>query len=235
MNTFSFIPIAVVHSPFKEKFATPRQAGLTPTISARIEFLPEYATAEAVRDLHLFSHIWLIFVFHQHLDQGWHPTVRPPRLGGNHRVGVFASRSPFRPNPVGLSAVKLLSVTATDGKVWLEVEGADLIDGTPIIDIKPYIPYADSHPQALGGFAKETPVPRLEILFSDGARQQLNQYSRHTPHLESLICETLSLDPRPAYRQEKEDTHHYGCRLDRYNIRWKIEQQTLIVTDITES
>lgn len=232
MNEVTFTPIAVVRSPFKEKFATPRQPGLTPTVTARIELLPDFARADMVRKLDTFSHIWLIFIFHQHLGQGWHPTVRPPRLGGNQRVGVLASRSPFRPNPVGLSAVRLRSVQASGGVVWLEVEGADLIDGTPIIDIKPYIPYADSLPQAAGGFAPDAPGQQLTIAFSKTARRRLQDFSQQTPELEELIRDTLRLDPRPAYRQGLSDHHQYGCRLDRYNIRWHVEENTLIVIDI---
>jgi len=232
MENVSLSPIAVIRSPFREKFATPRQSGLTPSVNARIEFLPEYRSAEAVRGLDGFSHIWLLFVFHQHLDQGWNPTVRPPRLGGNRRVGVFASRSPFRPNPIGLSAVKLLKIASEAGALTLEIQGADLIDGTPIIDIKPYIPYADCIPDALGGFAAAEPQTALNIHFTDCAQGKLIDFSQHDPELETLIRETLSLDPRPAYRNQEKDQHSYGCRLDRYNIRWQVEGNQLIIIDI---
>ena len=232
MESVSLGPIAVIRSPFREKFATPRQSGLTPSVKARIEFLPEYRSAESVRGLDGFSHIWLLFVFHQHLDQGWHPTVRPPRLGGNRRVGVFASRSPFRPNPIGLSAVKLLNIANDDGILILEVLGADLIDGTPIIDIKPYIPYADSIPEALGGFAANEPPTTLDIHFSDNAQRRLTAFSQQTPELETLIRETLSLDPRPAYRSQDIDQHPYGCRLGRYSIRWQVNGTQAVITDI---
>jgi len=232
MEKLQLTPIAIIRSPFKEKFATPRQSGLTPSIKATVEFLPEYNSAESVRGLEGFSHIWLLFVFHQHLDQGWSPTVRPPRLGGNRRVGVFASRSPFRPNPIGLSAVKLLNIDNKGGVLTLEVQGADLIDGTPIIDIKPYIPYADSLPNALGGFAASEPQPWLEIHFSDGAQQKLRDFSQQTPELETLIRETLSLDPRPAYHHQGSDQRSYGCRLDRFNIRWQVAGTHVIISDI---
>lgn len=224
--------IAIIRSPFREKFATPRQSGLTPSVKARIEFLPEFNSAESVRGLEGFSHIWLLFVFHQHLDQGWSPTVRPPRLGGNRRVGVFSSRSPFRPNPIGLSAVKLLDIQSKAGALVLEVQGADLIDGTPIIDIKPYIPYADSIPDALGGFSVSEPQTTLKIRFADVAQRQLRDFVLQTPELETLIRETLSLDPRPAYRHQGDDQRSYGCRLDRYNIRWQVDGTQVIISDI---
>jgi tRNA-Thr(GGU) m(6)t(6)A37 methyltransferase TsaA len=233
MTTCHVQPIAVVRSPFQEKFTTPRQAGLTPSVRARIELLPDYASPETVRGLDQFSHIWLIFLFHRHLSQPWHPTVRPPRLGGNRRVGVFASRSPFRPNPIGLSAVKLLKTQFANGSVWLEVEGADLIDGTPIIDIKPYIPYADCLPHASGGFADQAPQPRLKVHFTPAAQQQLETFAAGSPGLENLIRETLSFDPRPAYRQQEEDERSYGCLLDRYNVLWQVAQDRLIVTRIS--
>ncbi|MFO7766524.1 MAG: tRNA (N6-threonylcarbamoyladenosine(37)-N6)-methyltransferase TrmO [Pelovirga sp.] len=232
MEHYHLTPIAIVHSPFREKFTTPRQAGQTPSIKATIEFLPAFSSAETIRELETFSHLWLLFVFHQHLDRGWHPTVRPPRLGGNRRVGVFASRSPFRPNPIGLSAVRLLNIRLSSGTLFLDVQGVDLIDKTPIVDIKPYVPYADSIPDALGGFANARPESRLDIDFTDEARQQLKDFAQHTPELETLIRETLCLDPRPAYRHQDNDQHAYGCLLDRYNVRWQIEGNRAIVNDI---
>lgn len=232
MENVSLSPIAVIRSPFREKFATPRQSGLTPSVKAQIEFLPEYSSAESVRGLDGFSHIWLLFVFHQHLDQGWNPTVRPPRLGGNRRVGVFASRSPFRPNPIGLSAVKLLQIDSKAGALTLKVQGADLIDGTPIIDIKPYIPYADSIPDALAGFAASEPQTALKIHFTDSAQRKLRGFSQQDPELETLIRETLSLDPRPAYLNQNTDQRSYGCRLGRYNIRWQVESTQVMISDI---
>ncbi|MBD1400765.1 tRNA (N6-threonylcarbamoyladenosine(37)-N6)-methyltransferase TrmO [Pelovirga terrestris] len=232
MENVSLSPIAVIHSPFKEKFATPRQSGLTPSVRARVEFLPGFSSSESVRGLEGFSHIWLLFIFHQHLDQGWSPTVRPPRLGGNRRVGVFASRSPFRPNPIGLSAVRLLNIDNKAATLTLEIEGADLIDGTPIIDIKPYIPYADSIATAQGGFADSEPQPCLEVIFSATARGKLCDFSEQTPELEALIRDTLSLDPRPAYHHQRDDQRSYGCHLDRYNIRWQVDGAHIIISDI---
>ena len=232
MMNYPLEPIARIQTPFKEKFATPRQPGLTPSVHARINFYPGFATPEAVRGLGGFSHLWLIFLFHQNWQKGWKPTVRPPRLGGNQRVGVYASRSPFRPNPVGLSAVKLLDIIVNKGSVSLLVEGVDLIDGTPILDIKPYIPYGDSIPDASGGFAKETPKATLKIEFSEAACRQLDQYQNETPDLEVMIREVLGLDPRPAYRCSREDLQEYGVRFDRYEIRWKILAGKLTVSSI---
>jgi len=225
-------PIAVIRTPFKEKFATPRQPGLAPSITARIDFLPDFATLEAIRELDGFSHLWLIFLFHQNWQKGWQPTVRPPRLGGNKRVGVYASRSPFRPNPIGLSAVKLLEINCNSGQISLLVQGADLIDTTPIFDIKPYIPYSDSIPKAIGGFATKSPEAVLPVEFSPLATKQLEQYRPETPDLEVMLCETLSLDPRPAYRQNQENSKEYGMLFDRYDVKWRVDDNRLVVVEI---
>ena len=234
MTSYPLTPIAFVQSPFREKFATPRQPGLAPSIEARVVFLPEYSAAEAIRGLEGFSHIWLLFLFHQNHEKSWTPTVRPPRLGGNKRVGVFASRSPFRPNPLGLSAVELLSIDSNGGETVLSIRGADLIHGTPVLDIKPYIPYGDSIPDARDGFIDGTSIPRLEVIFTEQARRQLAQYLPQAPALEQMIRETLCLDPRPAYRQGGEDRQDYGIWLDNYNIRWLINANSVIVTQIEE-
>ena len=227
---YQFQPIATIRSPYKEKFAAPRQPGLAPTVRAQLELFPEFASPEAVRELENFSHIWLIFLFHQTYGQAWKPTVRPPRLGGNRRVGVFVCRSPFRPNPIGLSAVKLLSIDCSNGKVVLEVQGADLIDGTPILDIKPYLPYTDGIAEAKGGFADRAPVAALLVEFASEAQQQLDLHSAENPDLKTLIVETLALDPRPAYQQD--EGRQYGVLLDRFNIRWMVEGEKVIVLAI---
>jgi len=231
---YHFEPIATIRSPFREKFSTPRQPGLTPTVRAQVELHPEFASPEAVRGLEGFSHIWLIFLFHQTCGQGWKPTVRPPRLGGNQRLGVFACRSPFRPNPIGLSAVRLLSLSCDDGKVTLDVEGADLIDGTPILDIKPYLPYTDGIPEACGGFADRAPEPALQVEFTAAAQEQLAAFAAQSPELESLLRETLALDPRPAYKRDDEDMREYGVLLDRYNVRWRVAGERVVVLGIVE-
>jgi len=230
--SYSFEPIATIHTPYREKFSTPRQPGLVPSVRAQVELFPAFASPEAARGLEGFSHIWLLFLFHQSIDQGWSSTVRPPRLGGNKRVGVFASRSPFRPNPIGLSAVQLLSVDCNNGRLVLEVQGADLIDGTPILDIKPYLPYTDAIPEARGGFADRPPEPLLQVEFSAAAREQLTRLSAPGQGLESLILETLALDPRPAYKRNEEDGRVYGVLLDRYNIRWQVAGGKVLVLGI---
>ncbi len=232
---YPLTPIAVIRSPFKEKFGTPRQPGLAPSVHARVDFFADFATPEAVRGLEGFSHLWLIFVFHHNWQKGWKPTVRPPRLGGDQRVGVYASRSPFRPNPIGLSAVKLLAVQCTKGNVSLEVQGADLIDGTPILDIKPYIPYGDSLPDASSGFAETKPVSSLEVSFSESARQQLQRFHAVSPQLETMLIENLALDPRPAYRHGKEDSRQYGMRFDRYDVCWEVRENKLTILEIAAS
>ncbi len=229
---YSVEPVAIIRSPYKEKFSAPRQPGLAPNVHAQVELLPEFASPEAVRGLEGFSHIWLLFLFDQTYGQGWKPTVRPPRLGGNQRVGVFACRSPFRPNPIGLSAVRLLAVDTANGRVVLEVQGADLIDGTPILDIKPYLPYTDGIAEATGGFAGRAPVAALQVEFAAAAAEQLANFSAASPQLETLIRETLSLDPRPAYKQGKDAGREYGVLLDRYNVRWLVEGERVVVLSI---
>ena len=183
--------IAHIESVYKSKFGVPRQAGLV-DIEAQIVFEKEYRVVEAVRGLEEFDYVWLIWGFHLVERDGWSPTVRPPRLGGNKRMGVFATRSPFRPNPLGLSSVRLLRVDVeSDNAPVLYITGADLVDGTPIYDIKPYIPYADSHPDARGGFAQQAPEKVLSVVIPDSLRQQLPDT------MQAALQDTISLDPRP--------------------------------------
>lgn len=214
-------PIGRVHSPYKEKFAVPRQPGLVKSAHAKLELLPPFNIPETLREIEQFSHLWLIFQFHECLAQGWHPTVRPPRLGGNERVGVFATRSPFRPNGLGLSVVELRGVKQQGNRLWLELGGVDLVDGTPVLDIKPYVPFADSVPQAIGGFAPEPP-PHMPVEFTEQARLQLARLSQTQPDLPTFIAEVLAQDPRPAYRKGQDDWREYGVRLYDYNIRWQV-------------
>lgn len=216
-------PIAYVRSVFKEKFGTPRQPGLVPSAKATLIFEPPYDKPEALRGIEAFSHLWLIFVFHENQDAGWHPTVRPPRLGGNTRLGVFATRSPFRPNPLGLSLVKLESVEISASPPLLHISGADLIDGTPILDIKPYIPSTESIPDASAGFVDATPWQNLEVTWAPGIRQTLPSSAI------TLIEETLALNPKPAFHHDP--TRLYGMSIDDYNIRWT---QTDSVAHIVE-
>lgn len=211
-------PIATVRSCFGEKFAIPRQPGLCPSAWGRLVFHPEYRSPEAVRGIEGFSHLWLIFGFHETIAQGWKPTVRPPRLGGNQRVGVFASRSTFRPNGLGLSLVKLEGVdfAASDGPVML-LGGLDLLDGTPIYDVKPYLPYAESMPEATGGYAGEA-LSRMTVEISPEAAEG---FSRLSPRARSVVMEALSLDPRPATRTD-DAGREFGALLCGCDVRFVI-------------
>ncbi|QFI53947.1 tRNA (N6-threonylcarbamoyladenosine(37)-N6)-methyltransferase TrmO [Aeromonas simiae] len=228
---FEIDTLGVIHSPYKEKFAIPRQPGLVRSATARLELLPPYNQADAVRGLEQFSHLWLSFVFHQTMEQGWHPTVRPPRLGGNERVGVFATRSTFRPNPLGLSVVPLLGITLEKGGVWLELGAVDLLDGTPVVDIKPYLPYADSLPHARGGFAPEPPRDLLSVRFHPEAEAALAR-RRDLPALRTFLSEVLAQDPRPAYKKGKPDDKEYGVRLYDMNVRFRIHEPECEITAI---
>lgn len=219
--------IATVQTCYSEKFGIPRQSGLVKSATARLVFEPEFRNADAVRGLEGFSHIWLIWVFSENAHEGWSPTVRPPRLGGNKRMGVFATRSPFRPNPLGLSAVKLdrIELDAHDGPV-LHVSGVDLMDGTPIADIKPYIPYADSIPDAVSGFAPHAPEARLDVHIPDGIGNILGDQTTE------LLRDTLALDPRPTYQDDPDRV--YGMALCGYNVKFTIAGNDLNVISATQ-
>lgn len=223
--------IATLHSPYREKFGIPRQPGLVDVLST-VELLPPYNRPEAVRGLEAFSHVWLSFVFHGVTRQGWKATVRPPRLGGNQRVGVFASRSTHRPNPLGLSVVELVAVQSDAQGVRLLVRGADLLDGTPIIDIKPYLPYVDSLPDARAGYAPEAPEARLAVGFSEQASAWLESQENVYPELKNLLIQVLALDPRPAYKEDEPD-REYGVALYDLNIRFVVRGQAAEVVQIT--
>jgi tRNA (adenine37-N6)-methyltransferase len=224
-------PIGFISTPYKEKFGVPRQPGLVTAAHGWLEFLPEFSSREMLRGLEEFSHVWLIFIFHEALERGWQPTVRPPRLGGNIRQGVFATRSPFRPNPLGLSRAELLEVGERKGRTGLLLGGVDLVDGTPIVDIKPYLPYVDAIPEATGGRFQNRPVTPLEIKFSADAEAQVSWQHRHHPNFKELITQVLQQDPRPAY-QKTEDGRIYGVRLFDLNIRWQVNDGIIRVLDI---
>jgi len=213
--------IAIIHSPFKEKFGIPRQPGLVPQVQATLQLLPPYDRPEAVAGLQGYSHIWVQFLFHQAMRDRWQPTVRPPRLGGNRRVGVFASRSPFRPNPIGLSVVGLRQVRCHKGGVELLLTGVDLLDGTPVLDIKPYVPYVDSIPDARSGFAPAAPEQRLDVHFSAAAAKQL-QGRRDGDELKVMIQALLAIDPRPAYAGVGDGERIHGIRLYDFDLRWRV-------------
>lgn len=232
MMNINLQPIGIIHSPFKEKFAVPRQPGLVTSVEADLELLPPYNHEETVRGLEDFSHVWLIFLFHQNLGRPWHPTVRPPRLGGNQRVGVFASRSPFRPNPLGLSAVELIGITRGLNVPKLQLRGTDLVDGTPVLDIKPYLPYTDSLPQAKGSFATQRPTT-IEVTFCVQAEQDLENLKEKYPQLRQVISELLAQDPRPAYRGKKSDDKCYGVRIYDLNLKWQMDGEDAQVLSIS--
>lgn len=229
---FDFEAIGRIHSCFPEKFGIPRQAGLVAEAQGAIELFPPFDQEEALRGLAGFSHIWVLFVFHRCLGRAWKATVRPPRLGGNRRVGVFASRSGFRPNPIGQSAVSLLGVERRDGKAWLRLGGIDLLDGTPVLDIKPYLPYADHIPRARGGYAQEAPPSRRTVVFTPAAASACRTLGqgRHGD-LEGLITALLHHDPRPAYRDATRPAT-FGMALWDLNIRFCISGDRIEVQSV---
>ena len=226
-------PIGVIHSPYQEKFAVPRQPGLVTAINAQLELLPPYNDPHCVRGLEEFSHLWVMFLFHQNETNEWHPTVRPPRLGGNQRVGVFASRSPFRPNPVGLSVVELKGIHHQGNRVWLELGGVDLVNGTPVVDIKPYVPFVDSVSQASGGFAPEAPVT-MPVIFTAEMEHRCQQIAAIHPGFHDFLQQVIAQDPRPAYRKQDNDHKIYGVRLLSFNVNWRVENGTAIICAITD-
>lgn len=217
--------IANIHSDFPTKFGIPRQSGLVEELTAKIVFTPDYRAPEAVRGLEDFSHIWLIWQFSKAVRENWSPTVRPPRLGGNTRMGVFATRSPFRPNAIGLSCVRLLKVepNTPEGPV-LTVAGADLMDGTPILDIKPYIPYADCQPEATGGFTDTAGDFLLKVEFPPELLSMVPEDRR-----EALIG-VLRHDPRPSYQRNAERV--YGMEFAGVNVRFRVEGEVLTVIEV---
>ncbi len=230
---FEFEPIGIIHSPFKQKFGVPRQPGLVPEARGVLELLPPYNQAEAVADLDGYSHVWIQFVFHQAVQEGWRPTVRPPRLGGNRRVGLFASRAPFRPNPIGLSVVRLEQVVVSGDRIELQLSGIDMVDATPVLDIKPYIPYVDSIPDASSGFAPAAPEAKMAVHYLPQAEQQLSDRSDGA-ELRRLITAILELDPRPAYIGEEGAGRVHATRLYDFDLRWRVEGQRVEVVELVE-
>lgn len=221
-NKIEFNIIGRVSSPYKEKFAIPRQPGLVTSAKGTISLTGDANNPELVRELVQFSHIWVLFVFHETQEQGWKPLVRPPRLGGNKKIGALATRSTFRPNPIGMSVVKLEKVTVKDKQVKLHISAIDLLDKTPIVDIKPYVPYSDSIPQADAGFAQMPPSANLQVTFNEQAKKALLQSRNSFPELVLFIEQVLAQDPRPAYKRGKEDNKTYGMALHHFNIQWRM-------------
>ena len=225
---YSMRVIARIHSDFSTKFGVPRQSGLVDALESTIVFEPEFRNADALRGLEGFSHLWLVWVFDQAIRDNWSPTVRPPRLGGNQRMGVFATRSPFRPNSIALSSVKLAGIEQTDeyGAV-LKIRGADLMDGTPILDIKPYIPYADSHPDAVGGFASAPAGETLEVVIPPDLLECIPENRREA------LRGVLAQDPRPHYQNDPERV--YGFGFAGLEVKFSVDGTRLTVSDIQKS
>ena len=239
MKTIELQIIAHAHNGFADKFGIPRQPQSLSHIETRIVFTPPFRVREALRGIEGFSHLWLIWGFSANAEKSnvslvgdtfsrsWSPTVRPPRLGGNKRMGVFATRSPFRPNPIGLSSVRLLRVEENDGEgMVLVVAGADLMDGTPIYDIKPYLSYSDAHPEAYNGFAEETKNYQLKVIWSNDALQQISDSQR------TALEEILSQDPRPAYQHDP--LREYKLDYDGMRVVFSVEEATLFVRSIVK-
>lgn len=219
--------IARIHNPYDSKFGVPRQSGLADQVVSTVVFEPEYRVQEALRGIEEFSHLWLIWAFDRAEREEWSPTVRPPRLGGNRRVGVFATRSPYRPNAIGLSCVKLLGVEKTGDGMVLKVAGADLMNGTPIYDIKPYLPYADCKPEATGGFTDRTEKRTVDVVIPE------EWAARMDPEALEALRAVLGQDPRPAYQDDPERV--YAFEFGGKNVKFRVEGHTLHVLEIHNS
>ncbi|MDH3976718.1 MAG: tRNA (N6-threonylcarbamoyladenosine(37)-N6)-methyltransferase TrmO [Deltaproteobacteria bacterium] len=234
-DPFSLTPVGRVHSIFKKKFGIPRQAGIIPEATATIELLAPFNNEQMVRGLEGFSHVWVLFVFHDSAAEGWKTTVRPPRLGGQKKVGVFASRSPFRPNPIGMSAVELEEISFRKGKVFLHVKGVDLLHDTPVIDIKPYLPYSDSLSHAAGGYAQEPPGRKFDIHFSCEAEKMITlEEENGVCGLRSLIVKMLAGDPRPAYYLPRHSKARFAITLMNLDIKWSLEGDRIVVNEVVK-
>ena len=216
--------IARIYTDFPDKFGIPRQSGLVPELCGRIVFEPEYRNPDALRGIEDFSHIWLIWKFSESVREEWSPTVRPPRLGGDTRMGVFATRSPFRPNPIGLSCVKLQRIVQESEGPVIYVSGIDMMDGTPIYDIKPYLPYADCKPEALSGFAGDFVDYHLNVKFTQEILEQIPKEKR------KALIGALSKDPRPSYQNDPDRV--YGMSFAGMNIKFKVHKNVLMVVDM---
>lgn len=224
MSGFSIEQIGIIRSPYKEKFAVPRQPGLVQHGSGELHLLPPYNQPDAVRGLEAFSHLWVLFVFHQTMEGGWRPTVRPPRLGGNARMGVFATRSTFRPNPIGMSLVELKDICCRKDQVILQLGSLDLVDGTPVVDIKPYLPFAEALPDAQASYAQQAPVASVSVSFTAELESQFPALEKRFPHLRTFIADVLAQDPRPAYRKGEETGKTYAVWLHDFNVRWRVTE-----------
>ncbi len=219
-NSYTLEPIGEVHSCFSEKFGIPRQPGLVRAAVGQVEFYPPFNRVEMFKGLEDFSHLWVIFLFHQTIPEGWKTTVRPPRLGGQKRVGLFASRSPHRPNHLGMSVVRLEKVCVEKGSVHLEISGVDLLNGTPVVDIKPYIPYSDGTPEATCGYAP-IPAGQNRVKMTPEVELFFQEYLQTTGReLRELVLQTLRTDPRPA--SQRTVGREFGMLLWDVNVRWRV-------------
>jgi len=231
MTSTTLTAIGEISSPFKQKFAIPRQPRLAPAAKSIIKLTDGFNHPDMVRDIEQYSHLWLIFGFHQNAEQGWKPLVRPPRLGGNKKTGVLATRSTFRPNGLGMSAVKLERVIIDKNSASLEISGADLLDGTPIYDIKPYIPYSDIIDDAQAGVAQEAPDQPMAVIFSEQSISQLAALD--TPSdFKLLIEQVLAQDPRPAYKKGSQDDKEYAVQLYQFDVMWQVVNNQTLITQI---
>ena len=230
-SQYQITAIGHIRSPYKQKFAIPRQPRLVSAARADLIFTDEFNKEEFVRGIEEFSHLWLLFRFHETADKGYSPLVRPPRLGGNARKGVFATRATFRPNAIGMSAVELLGVNYQHGQLSLRLGGIDLLDGTPIIDIKPYLPYSDAMMDASAGFADTRPYTQMSVSFSEQAQSVIDN-SDPALVLEQFITQVLQQDPRPAYKKSQAGVQHYGMTLYDFNIRWQVDGEHNHVLEI---
>ena len=228
-NEITFKVVARIKSDFHDKFGIPRQSGLLKNLRSTIVFEPEFRNVDALRGLEGFSHLWLLWIFSENVRDTWKPTVRPPRLCGNTRLGVFATRSSFRPNPIAMSCVKIEKINlAGEGAPTIEVSGADLMDGTPIVDVKPYLPYADSMPEATGGFAEAVRFKKLEVDFDVEAQAALDE--QFPENKKAALVELLSEDPRPAYQRSADRI--YGIRFAGFEIKFQVQGDHLTVVAI---
>lgn len=224
-------PIGKIHTPFKQKFGIPRQSGLIADASGFVQLLSPYNRAEALTGLEGFSHVWLLWQANTITRDEWSPTVRPPRLGGNQRIGVFASRSIFRPNAIGQSLVRMGEIVTTRQRCGFNVSGVDILDGTPLIDIKPYLPWADASVDAIGGFANDKPNSKIDVFIATEVSEQFEALRDSDPGTATLIEQVIGLDPRPAFHQS---SRSYGMRIGAYEVTFHMAETTAWITQIEE-